>query len=368
MKIALVHEFLNQLGGAERVLENFLEIWPDATVHVLIFDQNKTGKIFGSHNLKTSFLDKCFLSRNHHRWLLPLMPMAVESFDFQDYDVVISDSSSFAKGAKSKGKLHICYCHTPTRFLWTESEKYVDSQKGSWLTKKIAKTILPSLRKWDLKASQRPSYFIANSINVQNRIKKYYNRDSEVIYPPVDTSFFQPQGKKGGYFFTASRLEPYKKIDLVVETFNKLGWSLKISGVGTQLDKLKSIAKPNIEFFGRVSDEDLRKMYSESKAFIFPAEEDAGIMVLEAQACGTPVIAYRAGGSLETIIEGETGEFFDKQTVESLEIVLKNFNSSKYDRLKIRTNGLKFDKKIFQKNIKGFIEQRFQEFRKTSNS
>lgn len=358
MKIALVHEFLNQLGGAERVLQNLLEIYPDATVHVLIYDRNKTGGIFNSYKLKTSFLDKFPFARTHHRWLLPLMPKAIESFDFQGYDIVISDSSSFAKGAISKGKLHICYCHTPTRFLWTESEKYVDSQNGSWLTKKIAKMLLPSLRKWDLKASQRPNYFIANSINVQNRIKKYYNRDSIVIYPPVDTDFFQPTGNKKDYFFTASRLEPYKKIDLVVQVFNNLGWPLKIAGTGTQLERLKFSAKSNIEFLGRISDEELRKYYSEAKAFIFPAEEDAGIMPLEGQACGTPVVAYRAGGSLETVIEGKTGEFFDNQTVESLEQVLKNFYVSKYDPQKIRLNALKFDKRIFQEKLQKFIEEK----------
>jgi glycosyltransferase involved in cell wall biosynthesis len=305
------------------------------------------------------------LARKRHRWLLPLMPRAIESFNFQDYDLVISDSSSFAKGIKTN-KPHICYCHTPTRFLWTESEKYVDSQNGSWLTKKIAKMLLPFLRKWDLQASKKPNYFIANSVNVQNRIKKYYNRESEVIYPPVDTDFFSAEGghaQKKDYFFTASRLEPYKKIDLVIETFNKLGWPLKVAGTGTQAERLKSIAQSNIEFLGRISDEELRKYYSEAKAYLFPAEEDAGIMPLEAQSCGTPVIAYRAGGSLETIVEGETGEFFDKQTVESLEIVLKNFDSSKYNPQKIRSNALKFDKKIFQKKIKNFIEEKFQNFK-----
>lgn len=360
MRIALVHEFLNQLGGAERVLQNFLEIWPDATVHLLIYDKRKTFGLFEAYNKILSFLNNLPLAHSHHRWLLPLMPYAVSRFDFRDYDVVLSDSSSFAKGVKTKNKLHVCYCHTPTRFLWTESASYISSQPYPFFVKFFAKLILPLIKAWDYRAARRPDYFIANSENVRRRIKKYYGRESVVMPPPVDTELFHPENHKENYFFVASRLEPYKKIELVIRAFNELGWPLKVAGSGTTSERLRAIARSNIEFLGRVSDEELRRRYSEAQAFIFPAEEDAGIMPLEAQACGTPVIAFRAGGALETIIEGVTGEFFDQQTPESLIAVLKSFNLAKYNAQVIRENAVKFDKKAFQKKIKDFMEEKYK--------
>jgi glycosyltransferase involved in cell wall biosynthesis len=367
MKIALVHEFLNQLGGAERVLENFLQIWPDATLHVLIYDADKTSGIFEAYNKKFSFLNSFPGAHGHHRWLLPLMPLAVESFDLSSYDVVISDSSSFAKGAKTN-QLHICYCHTPTRFLWTEGEEYIESQRIPFFVKAAAKLVLPMLKSWDFKASMRPDFFIANSANVQNRIKKYYNRESMVMWPPVDTDLFHPEDKKEKYFFVASRLEPYKKIELVIEAFNELGLPLKVAGSGTNSGKLRAMAKSNIEFLGRVSDEELRRRYSEAQAFIFPAEEDAGIMVLEAQACGTPVIAYGVGGGLESVVPGVTGEFFHEQNAGALKKVLKDFKAEKYSPETIRNHALEFDKKIFQRKIREFVEEKVKGFKGNKGS
>ena len=270
MKIALVHEFLNQLGGAERVLENFLEIWPayakasaselDATVHVILYDKDKTLGRFEEYKKRISWLNALPGVKRHPRLFLILMPGAIEGFEFDDYDVVLSDSSSFAKGANARNKLHICYCHTPTRFLWTEPE-YLDYQEYPALLKFFGHLVLPRLKRWDYQAAQKPNFFIANSSNVQHRIKNYYKRDSVVIYPPVDTDFFKPLGEKKNYFFTASRLEPYKKVEAIIEAFNRLGWPLKIAGKGTHMEKLKQISKPNIEFLGRVLDEDLRRLY-----------------------------------------------------------------------------------------------------------
>lgn len=357
MKIALVHEFLNQLGGAEKVLQNFLEIWPDATVHVILYDRNKTNGEFEKYQRKVSWLNSILGVKTHPRLFLAAMPTAIESFKFYDYDLVLSDSSSFAHGIKT-GKLHICYCHTPARFLWTESD-YLKQQKYPEVFKWLGSKYLQRLKRWNFNAAQRPNYFIANSVNVQNRIKNFYNRDSVVIAPPVDTEFYQPTGAKQDYFFTVSRLEPYKKTDIMIEAFNTLGLPLKVAGTGTDLDRLKSIGKPNIEFLGRASDDDLRKHYSQAKAFIFAASEDAGITCVEAQACGTPVIGYRAGGALETVVEGTTGEFFDHQTVESLMEKIKNFDPAKYNSEIIRQNAEKFSKKIFQDKIKNFIEDKY---------
>jgi len=361
MKIALVHEFLTQLGGAERVLKNFLQEWPEARLNVLISSDTRTHGEFKTYQKQMSKLNYLPGVVHYHRWLLPLMPWAIEQFKFNEFDVVLSDSSSFAKGVKSQGKLHICYCHTPTRFLWTESEKYIEAQPNSPIVKFLAKLILPWLRRWDLEASKRPDYFIANSENVRQRILKYYQRDSIVIPPPVDTEFFKPQGVKQSHYLAASRLEPYKKIELVVSVFNDLGLPLKVAGTGTNLDKLRAMAKSNIEFLGRVSDEQLRTLYSEAQAFVFPAEEDAGIMVLEAQACGTPVIAFGKGGSLETILPGVTGEFFKEQTIDSLKSTLQNFNPLKYNPELIRANAQKYDNQVFRRKIREFVETKYQE-------
>jgi glycosyltransferase involved in cell wall biosynthesis len=365
MKAALVHEYLNQLGGAERVLKNFLEIWPDAVLHVLIFDSKKTNGEFDSYTKQISFLDKLPLAHTHHRLLISIMPIAIEHFDFSEFDVVISDSSSFAKGIKTD-KLHICYCHTPTRYLWTQHD-YLAKQQYPEVFKQLGKPALALLKKWDYKAAQRPNFFIANSKNIQDQIKKYYNRDSIVIPPPVDTSKFYPDGEKQGYFLAASRLEPYKKIDVIIEAFNELRLPLKVVGKGTVKEDLKKLAKSNVEFVEIESDDELRKMYSSAKAYVFAAEEDAGIMIVEAQACGTPVIAYGKGGALETIKEGITGEFFKDQTKESIMEKLKSFDASKYNPALIRDNALQYDNKIFQKKIKEFVEEKLGRQQETGN-
>jgi glycosyltransferase involved in cell wall biosynthesis len=357
MKVALVHEFLNQLGGAEKVLENFLEIWPDAVLHVILYDKTKSKGQFEKAKKKISFLDKFPLSHSHPRLLLPMMPMAIESFNFDDYDVVFSDSSSFAKGARAGNKLHICYCHTPTRFLWTEHE-YLNYQKYPKFLKKLGASVLPKLKKWDFNSAQRPNFFIANSVNVQNRVKSFYKRDSVVIPPPVDSDFYKPMNKKD-YFLVVTRLEPYKKVDIIVDAFNELGLPLKIVGTGTIENELKSKAKPNIEFLGRISDLELQKVYGEAKAFVFAAQEDAGIVFLEAQAAGAPVLAYKAGGALEAVVSNVTGEFFSQQTAQSLIEALKTFNPGSYDVTKLRSNAERYSKQNFQKKIKEFVEEKF---------
>jgi len=355
MRIALVHEFLTQFGGAERVLLELLAIWPDATVHVLVHKPDGVNHAFDGYRLNTSFVDRLPMARSSHKWYLALMPLAVESFDLAGYDVVLSDSSSFAKGANAKG-LHVCYCHTPTRFLWTEGDSYLAATGYPWLVRLLARPILAFIKSWDHMAAQKPDFIIANSRNVQDRIKKYYGRDSEVIPPPVDAEFFRPTAAKGDYFLAASRLEPYKRVDLVIEAFNQLGWPLKVAGTGTALGKLKSMAKPNVVFLGKVPDEQLRDLYSGAQAYIFPAEEDAGIMVLEAQACGTPVIVYGSGGSLETVVPGVTGKFFDHQDVPSLVQALNGFNHANYDPAAIRKHAEGYDKQIFRQKIKTFVE------------
>ena len=355
MRVALVHEFLIQMGGAEKVLQNFHEIFPTAPVYTLFYDRARTGGVFDGWDIRTSKLQKF---KQRYKWTLPLMPRAIESFDFSGYDVVLSDSSAFAKGIiTKKPTVHICYCHTPTRYLWESMDEYAANLAYPSFIKLALKHYLKfNLKKWDYKSAQRPDYFIANSKTVQGRIKKYYDRDSTVIYPPVDTDFYnRKKGGKGEYFLTGSRLEPYKKIDLVVQAFNELKLPLKVVGTGTELEKLKTTAKSNVEFVGRVSDEQLRDLYCGAQAFVFPAIEDAGIMVLEALSSGTPVIGLNGGGTAEFVEDPENGVLFENQTIKDILAAVKRFQDMQFDSEKIRETALPFDKKEFKRKITEFI-------------
>ena len=358
MRIALVHEFLTQLGGAERVLSAIHEIFPEAPVYTLVYDQERTHGVFAGWDIRTSFLQSLPGSPKRYKWYLPLMPGATEAWDFSQYDLVLSDSSAFAKGVITRPPtVQICYCHTPTRYIWQEMEDYVSGIAYPGIIKAATKLYLKNILKpWDYKAAQRPDFFIANSQTVRARIKKYYNRAAEVIYPPVDTNFFRPGLKKGDYFFTASRLEPYKNIELVIEAFNRLKLPLKVAGTGTQLLNLESkILNPKIEFLGRVTDENLRELYQNAKAFVFPAYEDAGIMILESLACGTPVIGLAAGGTAEFVAEGRNGVLFAQQNTDAIIAAVQRFSELHFDAGVVRATALPFAKEIFQRRILEFI-------------
>ncbi|MEK9180820.1 MAG: glycosyltransferase [Patescibacteria group bacterium] len=357
MKIALAHDFLTQLGGAERVLKELHEIFPDAPVYTLFFDEKKTYGKFAGWDIRASFLQKLpkFFS---YKWYLPLLPTAVSYLDLTGFDVVISDASALIKGIKvSPGAKHICYCHTPTRYLWQERNDYVKNLTYPKLVKIVVQPCLSLLKKWDWSVAQKVDVFIANSQEVRGRIEKYYQRDSEVIYPPIDTDFFTPasQDSSRSYFLAAGRLEPYKKIDLVIKAFTRLKILLKVAGTGSLSKKLRESAGPNIEFLGRVGDEELRELYRGAKAFVFPALEDAGMMILEATACGTPVIAYKAGGALEFVEEGITGEFFTEQNANSLINVIEKFDPAKYRTEALVAKARQFDKKVFREKIQQVI-------------
>ncbi|MBI4709101.1 MAG: glycosyltransferase [Candidatus Portnoybacteria bacterium] len=364
MRVALVHDYLNQYGGAERVLEAFCEIWPEAPIFTLIYDKKRTGGAFESRKIKISFLQKIPFVKSHHRPFLMLMPLGVESFDFSKYDLIISDSSSFAKGIISKPEaLHICYCHTPTRYAWDDSHKYVREFGYPVFIRKIIPFFMNYLRIWDQAAADRPDKYIANSRFVASRIKKYYQQESFVIHPPIKTNLFYLSPVAGNYFLIVSRLLSYKRIDLAISAFNHLGWSLKIVGDGPEFRKLKNIAGPTIEFLGLVSDAVLRDLYAKCRAFIFPQEEDFGITPIEAMASGRPVIAFGAGGALETIKEGETGIFFKEQKTDFLIKALIHFQSLEFNPQKIREHALQFDKEIFKRKIKDFVEGEWKEYK-----
>lgn len=356
MKIAFVHEYLNQFGGAERMLQVLCALYPRAPIYTLLYDRDATGGVFDGRVIKTSFLQNLPFTKKHHRVFPLLMPLAIEQFDFSDYDMVFSVSASFAKGIITKPHTkHICYCLTPPRFLWDNSQKFVEEFGYPKLVKKFLPPFITYLRIWDKEASLRVDEFWSISDFIQGRIKKYYSKNSRVIYPPVNVGKFHVSDKISDYFFMAGRLVSYKRFDIAIKVFNQNGLSLKIVGTGPELNKLKKIANQNIEFLGLVSDEKLAKLYSNAQACIFPQEEDFGIVPLESMASGRPVIAYRAGGALETIIENKTGVFFDEQNPQSLQVAIEKFYNLNFKLEDCRKQAEKFDVGIFKNNISDLI-------------
>lgn len=361
MKIALVHDYLVQYGGAERVLENFCEMFPNAPIYTLVYDENLTRQRFKGKVIRTSFLQKWPFSRRQHRLFPLLMATAIEQFDFSRYDVVLSDSSSFSKGIiVPPGTLHICYMHTPMRYAWDDCQRYIRDFGYPFFVKIFIPFFVNILRIWDKASAKRPDIIIANSEFVAQRIRKYYGRTVDVIHPPVDISLFTTE-KEESYFLMVGRLIAYKRHDIVIEAFNRLGWELKIIGKGPEEDRLKSMAKENIEFLGEISDEELSHYYAHSKAFIFPQEEDFGIVAIEALASGKPLIAYQGGDIVRHTEEFKNVLFFGDQTSYAVEEALKKFSSCAFDAKVIRETAKKFDKKNFQKKIQSFINKYVQQ-------
>lgn len=360
MKIAIVTDLLTQLGGAEKVLEVLHELWPEAPVYTLVYDEKATKEKFSSYQIRTSFLQKIPLAKKNYRWFLLLMPKAIESFDFTGFDLVFSITSAFAKGVMAPKSKTICYCLTPTRYLFSEPDEYLRNLRGlENLAKFFLPKILEKLKIWDFNASKRPNYFIAISQFIKEKIKKYYQREPDaVIYPPVETNNFFISPKIENYFLAISRPRYYKRIDLIIQAFTKLKIPLKIIGMTKKEGKrLCREIKPNIEFLGYLSDSEKAKYLSSCLALIHPQEEDFGITAVEAMASGRPVIAYRAGGALETVIENETGKFFDEQTWEALADTVIRFKPEEFDPKRIRQHAQKFSKERFIKEIKNFINQ-----------
>lgn len=356
MKIALVHDHLVQDGGAEQVLKALCELYAQAPVFTIVADKKSTHKFFNDKKIIPSFLQRFPLGIKRYQWWLFIMPAAIESHNLMDYDLVISSASSFAKGVITNSSAkHVCYCHTPTRYLWNDSHNYLKELKVNWLIKRVLPLTLHKLRVWDRLAADRVDYFIANSQTVKDRIKKYYNRDSQVIYPPVEIDKFHISDKPKKYFLAGGRLVPYKRFDLVVKAFSRLGMPAKIFGIGPEARRLKKIAKPNVEFLGRVSDERKAELYADCLAYINPQEEDFGITAIEAMASGRPVIAYSKGGATETIIGGKTGEFFSEQIWEELADIVLRFREDKYDPQFIRRHSEQFSAENFKRNFANFI-------------
>lgn len=357
MRVALVHDYLNQYGGAERVLEAFSQLFPKAPIYTLLYDKGKTGRAFENKKIRTSFLQKVPFLKSRHRSFLMLMPLAIEQFDFSGFDLILSDSASYAKGAViPPDAFHICYCHTPIRYAWDDSHRYIEEFGYPKIVKKFIPFFMNYIRFWDEQAAGRVDRYIANSHFVSERIEKYYHQSSEVIHPPVKTELFYISPKPQKYFLMVGRFLPYKRFDLAIEAFNRLGLPLKIIGDGPDKKKLLKKAKSNIEFVGLVSDDRLRDYYANCRAFIFPQEEDFGITVVEAMASGRPVIAYSAGGALEIVERGKTGIFFKEQTPECLAEAVAKFNSDDFNPEQIRQEAMKFDLERFKERIREFID------------
>jgi glycosyltransferase involved in cell wall biosynthesis len=377
LKIALVHDFLNQYGGAERVLKVLTEIFPEAPIYTLLYDPKKMRGKFKNADVRPSFLQKFpKILKKRPKWLLPFLPTAPETFNLRDYDLVISSSGAWSKGIIVKPKtIHICYCHSPMRFAWDWNEKYLGEQNLGKGRRIFARLLLNYVRMWDKAAADRPDFFIANSRATETRIKKYYGRESAVVYPPVDTKAVEVGSQSdeasgstsaGDYFLIVSRLSPYKKIEVAVEAMNKLNLPLVVIGEGAPkyVKYLKSIAGPKTKFLGWKSDEETKKYFATCRAFIFPGEDDFGIAPVEAMSFGKPVIALRKGGATETVIEGETGEFFDEPAIEVLADAVRRFqeNEKNYDPAKIRAQAEKFSKEKFVENVKRVVGEMVEKY------
>lgn len=358
MKIALVHDYLVQYGGAERVLEAFTELYPYAPIYTLIYDPEAMHGVFADKRIYTSFLQKYRFVRKHHRLFPPLMPPAIEQFDFSKYDVVLSDSSSYAKGVITRPEtLHISYMHTPMRYAWDDCQKYTEDFGFPRLVKKLVPFFMNPIRLWDRVSADRIDRIVANSHFVAARIKKYYRKETVVIHPPVDVNRFAVSVVRQDYYLMVGRLIAYKRHDIAIEAFNRLQLPLRIIGRGPELERLKRLAGPTVQFLGRVDESELPKYYAECRGFVFPQEEDFGIVAIEALASGRPLIAYRGGDIPEHMQEGKMGVFFEEQTSEAIIGAVERFQKMTFNPQYIRSQVLRFDKELFKTKMKDYIEK-----------
>jgi len=367
-KTALVHYWLTGMRGGEKVVESICNVFPGIDIFTLVYRRDKVSELINKHKVSTSFIQKFPFAKKKYQTYLPFMPVAIEQFDLSDYDIVISSESGIAKGVLTRPETcHFCYCHTPMRYLWNMYFDYLKNERVGFLKRKFIEIFFNYLRVWDLATASRVDYFISNSNNVRKRILKYYRRDSEVIYPPVDVENAMFGSKKYDYYLVVSQLVSYKRIDIAVKAFNELKKELIIIGEGSECRNLKKMANSNIKFMGWQEHDNLKQYYAGAKAFIFPGEEDFGITPVEAQASGTPVIGFGRGGLLETVIEEETGLLFKRQDWRDLADAVENFESksSMFDSYRIRENSLKFGRERFERDLKKFMEEKYEEYRKT---
>ncbi|OGD11774.1 MAG: hypothetical protein A2Y86_06320 [Candidatus Aminicenantes bacterium RBG_13_62_12] len=358
-KVALVHDWLTGQRGGEKVLEALAELFPGAPIYTLFHVRGSQVPDIEDRRIHTSFLQKMPLARTKYRSYLPLFPLAVELFDLQDYDLVISSSHCAAKGVIPRpDALHVSYVHSPMRYAWNEYHTYFSGSRLGPLSRWIVPPVIHFLRLWDESSAARTDVFVANSKNVSRRIAKYYRRRAAVIPPPVDTDFFRPGPEKTeDYCLIVSALVPYKRIDVAIEVFNKTGRELLIVGQGPDDKRLRRAARPNVRFLGSLAPGELLQAYRRARALLQPWEEDFGIASLEAQACGIPVAAYGRGGAAETVLNGRTGVLYEEQTAEGLESALDNLERLAFNKFAARNNAMKFSRAIFKNRMSRLIRR-----------
>jgi glycosyltransferase involved in cell wall biosynthesis len=356
MKTAIVHDWLNGMRGGEKVLEALIELYPEATIYTLFCERVKISAAIGERRIVTSWLDRVPGIYRHYRNFLPLFPAAVESFDLRDFELVISSSHAVAKSVKAPQALHVCYCHTPMRYLWDAESGYA----MRWHQRFALQTIGRRLRQWDRETARRVDHFIANSQFVRGRIRQYYGRESDVIYPPVDTRFYSPSGEtpREDFYLAAGAMVSYKRLDVILEAFRKSGRRLLVAGGGAEFHRLQRLAGPNVRFLGWVSDSELRELYRRARAFVFAAREDFGIMPVEARACGCPVIAFAAGGVLETVRDGISGVLFETQQAEAIVQAIVRFEGTSWSNEQVRSGVEEFSRERFKEQIRRFIAEK----------
>ena len=372
MRLALVHDWLNQIGGAEDVLETLVGMFPGAPIYTSMYWPERMPSAYRAWDIRTTWLDRLPGIYRYHQPYLPLYPLAFTRLDLSGYDVVLSNKSGFCHSVKTGGTIHICYCLTPTRYVWG-FDTYAAQEALPPALRTALRPLIAVLRRWDYRAAQRVTHFIAISSEVQARIRRRYNRDAVIIYPPVDVALFSPStssgpdpsvgsGRRpapvlGEYYLIVSRLIPYRRIDLAVRAFNQLGLRLLIVGDGRARSRLEALAGPNVTFLGRVPDEELPHLFAACRSYVLPGAEDFGIAPVQAQAAGRPVIAYGVGGALDTVVEGETGVFFREPTPEALAAAVRDFDPDAIDPLACRANAERFSVGVFKKKLNSFIEE-----------
>jgi glycosyltransferase involved in cell wall biosynthesis len=356
IRIALVHDWLNQIGGAESVLETLVRMFPAAPIFTSMYAPDLMPAGYRGWDIRPTFMQRLPGVFTHHQAYLPLYPLAFSRINLAGYDLVLSNKSGFCHGVPvPEGAMHICYCLTPTRFLW-QYAVYRAREGLSPALDLVLKPVVTLLRRWDYAAAQRVQHFIAISTEIRTRIRRFYHRESTIIYPPVDIARFRPGNEPpGDYFLAGGRLIPYKRIDLAVRACSELGLRLLVYGDGRDRPALQKLAGPDVVFLGRVSWDELARLLQRARAFIFPGLEDFGIAPVEAQAAGRPVIAYAAGGALDSVVPGRTGEFFTDQTVESLKAILERFDPSAYDPAACRANAERFGVERFERELREFV-------------
>lgn len=353
-----MHDYLIQDGGAERTVLALHELYPDAPIYTLFYDPVRSHPAFRNIDVRASSLNTLPFAQRHYEWYLPLMSHAIEMIDLSGYDLIISSSSSFAKGVfAAPHATHVCYCHTPTRFLWQERLGYVNELPRPRIVKKLLPPFLHYLRQWDRMAAERPDHLITNSKTSQERIQRYYRRSSQVIHPPVDTHLFSEEPKPGRYWLAAGRLVSYKKFDRLVQAFAQLDLPLKVFGTGPDEKKIRALAGPKTEILGCVDEEAKIQLYQHAIAFLHPQVEDFGITAIEAMAAGKPVLALGKGGARETVVPGVTGEFLFSQEVDDIAAAVRTFDPTRYQPERIRAHAQTFSKARFQHEMRAAIEE-----------